>query len=102
MGVMRRAVGESDPERARILATGRPAHATIVDVRPLGLEVSAGPVPTRLVEVDIDIDGATGYPITVRDAISELHVGRLLKGMRVPVRVDPVDPKRVVVMWDAL
>lgn len=98
---MRRA-GGGDAERQRLLASGRAARAVILDVRPLGIEVSAGPVPARLVEVVLDIEGGGGRPVTVQEAVSELHLGRLLKGADVPVRVDPMDPQRVAVLWDTL
>ena len=101
-GVLRRSIGAADPERQRLLALGRPARATILDVRPLGLEVSHGPVPTRIIEVSLMLEGGDGRAITVRDAVSELHLGRLLKGASVPVRVDPVDSQRIVVLWDTL
>jgi hypothetical protein len=102
LAAMNRAAGAQDPERQRILTTGRPARAVILGVRPGGMEISAGPVPMRIVEVDLSIEGGSGSPISVRDAVSELHVGRLLKGATVPVRVDTVDEKRVVVLWDTL
>jgi len=94
--------GGADPERQRLLVVGRPARAIILDVRPLGLEVSHGPVPTRIIEVSLMLDGGDGRAITVRDAVSELHVGRLLKGASVPVRVDPSGSQRLVVLWDTL
>ena len=94
--------GGDDAERRRLLAEGRSARARIVDVRPLGLQISSGPMPTRLVEVVLDIEEGGGVPVTVRDAVSELHLGRLLKGATVPVRVDPFDPQRVAVLWDTL
>ncbi len=103
-GAMQRAVaGNSDPARRRLLAEGRPARATIVDVRPVGLQVEVGPVPSRLVEVDLAIEenGQTRQ-VKVRDAVSEMHLGRLLKGSTVPVRIDPADPTRVAVLWDTL
>lgn len=98
----RRAMGAEDPERKRILATGRAARATIVDVRPTGLEVSASAVPMRIVEVELVVEGGSGERITVRDAVSQIHLGRLLKGASVPVRVDPTRADRVVVLWDTL
>ena len=101
-GVLRRSIGGADPERQRLLVVGRPARAIILDVRPLGLEVSHGPVPTRIIEVSLMLDGGDGRAITVRDAVSELHVGRLLKGASVPVRVDPSGSRRLIVLWDTL
>lgn len=97
-----RAAGGRDPERERLLASGLAARAIILSVRPLGIEVSASAVPTRLVEVDLSIEGREGQPVTVRDAVSELYLGRLLKGASVPVRVDPFDARRVAVLWDTL
>lgn len=99
-----RALGRDDPERQRVLASGQPASATILGVRPTGVEVAAGPAPAQLVEVDLSVQEGRGpaRSITVRDAVSELHLGRLLKGATVPVRVDPSDPEHVVVLWDRL
>lgn len=99
---MRRAMGAEDPEHRRILATGRAARATIVDVRPTGMQVSASAVPVRIVEIELVVEGGSEQRITVRDAVSELHLGRLLKGASVPVRVDPLRADRVVVLWDTL
>lgn len=98
----RRAMGAEDPERERILTSGRAARATLTDVRPTGMTVSASAVPAKIVEVDLVIEGGAGSPITVRDAVSELHLGRLQKGASVPVRVDPLRPDHVVVLWDTL
>jgi hypothetical protein len=98
---MRRVTGGEDPERNRLLALGTPARAVIVDVRPLGVEIESGPVPMRMVEVVLSIEGGSNR-VTLQDAVSELHLGRLLKGATVPVRVDPMDPQRVVVLWDTL
>lgn len=99
---MQRALqGGNDPERQRLMLAGRPGRATIVDVRPTGIEIGHGPVPTRLFEVDLTLDGDQGgKTITVREAISEIHMGRLLKGASVPVRVDPQNAANVVVLWD--
>ncbi|AUX22695.1 uncharacterized protein SOCEGT47_032010 [Sorangium cellulosum] len=98
----RRAMGGEDPDRKRILASGRAARATIAEVRPTGLKVSASAVPMRIVEVDLDLDEGSGQRVTVCDAVSEIHLGRLLKGASVPVRVDPLSADRVVVLWDTL
>jgi hypothetical protein len=98
-----RAMGADDPDRKRILAEGLPARGTIVDVRATGMEISAGPGHSRVVEVVLSIeDGRGPRQITVRDAVSELHLGRLLKGATVPLRVDPQDPQKIVVLWDTL
>jgi hypothetical protein len=101
-GVLRGAIGVPDAERQRLLLTGRLTRATILDVRPLGLAVSHGPIPSRIVEVTLALEGGDGRAITVRDSVSELHLGRLLKGATVPVRVDPDNSQRLVVLWDTL
>jgi hypothetical protein len=98
---VRRAVGGEDPARARLLSTGSAARAVILDVRPLGVEIESGPVPARIVEVVLSLEGS-GMKVTVQDAVSELHLGRLLKGANVPVRIDPADPEHVIVLWDTL
>ncbi|EYF05504.1 hypothetical protein [Chondromyces apiculatus] len=100
LDAMRRATGAEDPERARLLQSGRAARAVIVDVRPLGIQVKAGPLPMQLMEVELDVEGGTR--VTVRDPVNQANLGRLLKGATVPVRVDPMDPKRLVVLWDTL
>lgn len=98
----RRAMGEKDPEHERLLQTGREARATIVDVRSLGSDVHWSGPPTRLVEVEIIVEGGSGQRVIVRDAVSALYSGRLLKGANVPVRVDPDDESRVAVIWDTV
>lgn len=98
-----RAMGADDPERQRILAEGRAARGTILDVKATGMEISAGAHHNRVVEVVLSIDEGNGpREVTVRDAVSDLHLGRLLKGATVPLRIDPTDARRVVVLWDTL
>ncbi len=100
-GAMNRAVSGDDPERKRLLAFGTPGRATIVDVRAAGLDVSAGPVPTRIVEVVLAIDSPTGpRQVTIRDAVNQLFLGRMLKGATVPIRIDPTNPAKIAVLWD--
>jgi hypothetical protein len=102
-GAMHRAIGGDDASRRRLLAEGKPARATIVDVKPVGLQVEVGAVPTRLVEVDLSItDEGRTWQVKVRDPVSEMHMGRLLKGSTVPIRFDPANPERVAVLWDTL
>jgi len=101
--VMKRLLGGRDPQRERVLATGTPARAVIVSMEPIGLEVSAGPVPAQLIEVVLAIQTeSSSRQVTVVDAVSEPLLGRLLEGATVPVRLDPGDPESAVVLWDTL
>jgi hypothetical protein len=96
---MMRGVGARDPDHERLLSQGLSERAVIVDVRSTGIHLGDEAERLRVVEVDLQIEGVPGK-VTVRDAVSELHFGRLLKGENVPVRVDPVDRTRVAVEWD--
>lgn len=100
---MKRILGAKDPERERILATGTPARAVVVKMQPLGMDVTAGPIPMQMIEVVLTLEGP-GFSRTVRvvDGVSEPLLGRLLKGSTVPVRVDPRGGDGVVVLWDTL
>ena len=47
------------------------------------------------------IDSPTGpRQVTVRDAVNQLFLGRMLKGATVPIRIDPTNPAKIAVLWD--
>jgi hypothetical protein len=94
--------GGDDPERRRLLAAGRPARATIVEVKQTGITLGEEPVQAHVVEVTLSIDGDGGARrVTILDVVGALHVGRLVAGASVPVRVDPMNAENVVVVWEA-
>lgn len=101
--VMQRLLRGEDPERRRLLAFGKSARAIITDVRPLGIDVGSEPVQAHLFDVTLTIGGEGGAPynVTICDAVSVLHAARLVRGASVPVRIDPSDAQKVIVVWDA-
>lgn len=97
-----RAGGRPDPEHARISRSGLDGRARIVAVRPQGFRIKRGGDTRRLIEVDLtcSAEGRAPWSVTTRDLVSEMHLGRLLIGASLPIKVDPAPPHRVVVLWD--
>lgn len=79
----------------RLMATRLIAQATVEQVRETGATIDENPQ----IEFDllVSVDGREPYAVTHRQAVSRLVLANFSPGTSIPVRVDPVDPTRVLI-----
>ena len=79
----------------RLMAAGRQGSATVTALRDTGVTVNDNPQ----VELDLDVavEGMPIYPVTHRQVISRLAIAGFQPGATVPVRVDPQDPRTLII-----
>jgi hypothetical protein len=79
----------------RLMATGRQGTAIVTALRDTGMTVNENPQ----VELDLDVtvEGMPVYPVTHRQVISRLAIAGFQPGATVPVRVDPQDPRTLII-----
>jgi hypothetical protein len=82
-------------EARRLLQVGRRGHAMVMSVRDTGVSVDDNP-ETEL-ELCVTLTGTDPYKVTHRQVISRIAIGSLRAGSKVPVRVDPQNPLKVLV-----
>jgi hypothetical protein len=81
---------------ANAAANGIDATAVVTGVRQQGM-VNLQP----LVEVDLTVtpDGLPPYPVTVKQAVSQMQLVHAQAGANLHVKVDPDDPSSVWIDW---
>ena len=85
-------------EAQRIKQTGRQGQATITGLGQTGVWINNNPqVELNLL---VDVDGAR-YPVTLREVVPQVLLGRLTSGSPLPVKVDRVNPSNVVIEWES-
>ena len=79
----------------RLMAAGRQGSATVTALRDTGVTINDNPQ----VELDLDVavEGMPVYPVTHRQVISRLAIAGFQPGATVPVRVDPQDPRTLII-----
>jgi hypothetical protein len=79
----------------RLMATGRQGTAIVTALRDTGMTVNDNPQ----VELDLDVtvEGMPVYPVTHRQVISRLAIAGFQPGATVPVRVDPMEPRTLII-----
>jgi hypothetical protein len=77
----------------RVAASGRRTQAVIDAITPTASSIGANPV----MRLDLTIDGRQRRH---RVIVPVHHVGGRGPGVVLPVRIDPTDPKPLVVEWD--
>jgi hypothetical protein len=82
-------------ESRRLLQVGRRGLAMVMSVRPTGESVDDN--PQAELELSVAVDGREPYKVTHRQVISRVAIGGFLPGAKVPVRVDPRDPTKLLV-----
>ena len=86
-------------EACDILAIGKPASATIVDISDTGVTINQDPVVAFVLEVHPE-HGAT-FRANTRALVSRLDVPQVQPGHTVPVKYEPKQPSRVAIDgWD--
>jgi hypothetical protein len=82
-------------EARRLLQVGLKGLATVMAVRDTGVKVDDNP-ETEL-DLQVALDGADPYEVTHRQVISRVAIDSFWPGAKVPVRVDPQNPRNVLV-----
>jgi hypothetical protein len=82
-------------EALRLLQVGRRGHAMVMSVRGTGVSVDDNP-ETEL-ELCVSLAGTDPYKVIHRQVISRIAIGSLCAGSKVPIRVDPQNPLKVLV-----
>ena len=86
-----------EQEAARIRATGYEGRATITGLTQTGMWINNNPVVSF--DLFVEVPGRAAYPVTLRETVPQILLGRLTSGVPLPVKVDPADPMKVVVDW---
>jgi hypothetical protein len=90
----------TDERVNRLKATGVDAVATVIAVRDTGTLVDFDPVLD--IDVLVRIGDQPPYPVTLRECITKLVVGRLAPGASFGCKVDPAAKSNLFVDWDRL
>ena len=79
----------------RLMTTGRQGTATVTALRDTGVTINDNPQ----VELDLDVavQGMPVYPVTHRQVISRLAIAGFQPGATLPVRVDPQQPRSLII-----
>ena len=86
-------------EACDILATGKPATATIVGISDTGVTINQDPVVAF--DLEVHPDHASPFLAKTKALISRLDVPQIQPGRTVPVKFDPKQPSRVAIdAWD--
>lgn len=81
--------------QARVLKTGEPGMARILNVSDTGMTINDNPV----VKLDVEVTPRRGpkYNTTTRVLVSRINPGAFSPGMEVPVKIDPNDVSYIAV-----
>lgn len=82
-------------EACAILAIGKPATATIVDISDTGVTINKDPVVAF--DLEIHPEHAAPFRANTKALISRLDVPQIQPGRTVPVKYDPKQPSRVAI-----
>lgn len=92
-------------ERRRLVATGIPARAVIVQMRDTGVLIGDQP---RL-SIVLDVQPVAGYRATAAPfrttltmIVPLMALARVTPGATVPVKLDPANPSRLTIDWSAM
>lgn len=90
--------GAKADEADRIASTGIPGQATIVGLTQTGVFLNDNPQVG--LDLMVTIPGRQPYASHRKEFIPLILLGRLANGATLPVKVDPADPSRVVIVWE--
>ncbi|HEX6207566.1 MAG TPA: hypothetical protein VF058_04320, partial [Actinomycetota bacterium] len=95
-----RSVGRSQRRARQIVAAGLPGTATIESFRQTGVVLNEIN-PQVEMDLEVRVEGRDPYMVKKKEFIPGAMVGILTSGAALPVRVDPSDLSRVVILWGA-
>ena len=79
----------------RLMATGRQGTATVTALRDTGVTINDNPQVE--LDLDVSVEGMPVYPVTQRQVISRLAIAGFQPGATLPVRVDPLQPRSLII-----
>lgn len=88
--------GYKDAQRLR--TSGVPGQATIQGMRQTGVYLNEQPQIELNLQVQTQMHGP--YQVTVREYVPLMLLGTLGSGRPLPVKVDPADPRKLVIEWE--
>jgi hypothetical protein len=86
-------------EGQRLRVQGLPGTARIVGMRQTGVYLNEQPQVELNLEVTTSIQGP--YPVTLKEWVPMIMLGRLTSGIPLPVKVDPANPNNLVIEWES-
>jgi hypothetical protein len=78
-----------------LAASGVPGTATISAVSDSGITINEN--PTVDFDLMVSVPGREPYPVRHRQTVPRLQIGQLVPGAQLAVRVDPVDPQKILI-----
>lgn len=91
------AKGYKDAQRLR--TSGVLGQATIQGMRQTGVYLNEQPQIELNLQVQTQMHGP--YQVTVREYVPLMLLGTLSSGRPLPVKVDPADPRKLVIEWES-
>ncbi len=91
---VRRLSGNTAANR-QLMATGETAQATVLQMSDTGMRINDNPRVSLLLEVHPA--NRPAYQVEVKQVISMLQASQYQPGQQLEVKIDPADPKRVVI-----
>ncbi len=89
--------GYAEAERLRM--QGVSGQATVVGLRQTGMYMNEQPQVELQLQVQTEMHGT--YPVTVKEWVPLIMLGRLSSGMPLPVKVDPSNQNKVLIDWQS-
>jgi hypothetical protein len=88
-------LGREAADAQRLMASGRVGRAVVTARRDTGVVVNENPEVE--LELEVSVEGGPRYPVLHRQIISRLVTANFTPGATVSVRVDPIDPRRLLI-----
>ena len=83
---------------SRIEQTGLTGEARVVSMTQTGVYINENPQVE--LELEVSVAGRNRYQVFHKEIIPLILLGRLGMAATLPVKVDPEDPERLVILWD--
>jgi hypothetical protein len=88
-------ISQSVARAVRIRMTGTPGTGRVVSVRQTGIMINN--VPQMAIQLQVRVGDQAPYDATVKMLLQPQSLAALQVGVELPVRVDPQDPKGVII-----
>lgn len=99
-------LGDAAAANRKILQTGRPADAKILQVGAGGMTVSQGAQRsvqvTLVLEIHLQDRSMNPYQVSLSPLVPEIAFARLQPGSSIPVKVDAANPQSIAIDFPAM
>lgn len=82
----------------QVAASGVEGTGTVTGARPTGQQSNLNPVYE--LDMTINVAGMSPYAVTHITEVNTLRVAQVAVGRQLPVRVNPADPRQMLVQWE--